>query len=493
MDHRRRLVAAGAVALSVIASLPTLPAQAAPAVQTPLGCAAPGVRDEPSDTSVSFAGRSSANDLAIGVPGASRGSLAQAGLVEVRYSCSSLQGTQVLRLPTAHAGDRFGAAATAVNLNDDVYTDLAVGVPHLDVGRAADAGGVALFLGSPAGLVYNQTLTQATPGVPGAAQAGAHFGATLSFAAQRWWDDEPDGVLAVGAPDKDVAGVVDAGAVVLISTVQSAEGEVRREITLDTPGTQGAPGRGDHLGAAIDIAPGDFALGLPGRKVAGRAQAGAVLVGRRSDSSPYGYELLTQNSSGISGSAEQGDRFGSAVAGGWVGVPGEDLGGVADAGLVQSVLGYTVSQETAGVPGRSRAGDRLGSTLAISVSPSSNRNSAQRVLVGMPGRDVAGVRDAGAVLSFRHQRSNVPTLSFPAVLPMPDPERDAHFGSALAQAGLQVVVGAPGAGGGRGRVEVYATPFDAVAPALVGPWTQTSGAARGNGFGSAFGGIPHVR
>ncbi|GAA3567024.1 hypothetical protein GCM10022197_23880 [Microlunatus spumicola] len=481
------------LALCLAAAVPAGTAAAAPRAAAPptnlqpvLGC---GLSDggDKSQSSVSFAGLPAANDVVVGAPGAERGGRSRAGTVEVRYACDAVEGTQELQLPTPHTGDRFGAAVTVAHLNGDVYDDLVVGVPGLDVGKADDAGGIATFLGSPQGLVYNQTLTQSSAGVPGSAQAGAHFGAVLDFDADSWWDSDGfDGRIGVGAPDKDVHGVKDAGAVVIMTTLLNVRPEVRLERTLDSPGVPGKPGRGDHLGAAIDLGRG--AYGLPGRKVDGHARAGAVLTGRRDDG--QGFELVTQDTKGFAGAAEKGDAFGSSLAGGWIGVPGEDLDGRTDAGLVQSLRdGDAVSLATDGFPGSPQRGDRLGASLAVWV-PLGYAPTSVRVLAGMPGRKVAGVTGAGALLAFKHIASGSPRISFPSVAGMPDPQKDAHFGTAATRASNQVVVGAPGADSGRGRAAVYDTENPQNPLALQGQWTQAAGAGRKNGYGTALGGIP---
>lgn len=497
--HSRAAAAGLALSVAVLVSptgavaSPTTqpPAERAASLQPVLGCGQAGLRDEPSNSSASFTGLPAANDLAVGVPGAARGSRSRAGLVEVRYACAARAGVQELELPTPHEGDRFGAAVTVAHLNDDLYDDLVVGVPGLDVGKTKEAGGIATFLGSPQGLVYNQTLTQSSAGVPGKAQAGAHFGAVLSFAADTWWDSDGfDGRLGVGAPDKDVGGVKDAGAVVIMKTLPVYGPELQLELTLDSPKVAGRPGPGDHLGAAIDLR--RSAYGLPGRKVNGHARAGAVLTDGRDDDKP-GLQLVTQDTKGFADKAEKGDGFGSSLAGDWIGVPGEDLGGNHDAGLLQSMdEGDVISQDTTDVPGRSRSGDRLGASLSVWVSPGLNPNS-RRVLAGMPGKKVAGVTGAGALLSFKYIWSGSPRISFASVAEMPDPQRDAHFGSAAARASTQVLVSAPGADSGRGRVAIYDSANPNNPLQLQGQWSQAADAARRNGYGTALGGIPDVR
>ena len=91
---------------------------------------------------------------------------------------------------------------------------------------------------------------------------------------------------------------------------------------------------------------------------------------------------MTQNSPGIPGTAEAGDRFGAALSinysgrlGGIVdvavGVPNEDIGSLADAGSVIVLqdlydpveTAVALDQNSAGVPGVAEAGDRFGRSL----------------------------------------------------------------------------------------------------------------------------------
>jgi hypothetical protein len=70
--------------------------------------------------------------------------------------------------------------------------------------------------------------------------------------------------------------------------------------------------------------------------------AGSVTVLKRTDTTIYPAIVLTQATKGVAGTVETGDRFGAAVAYRddrtlAIGVPGEDLGTVVDAGSVQIV------------------------------------------------------------------------------------------------------------------------------------------------------------
>jgi hypothetical protein len=100
----------------------------------------------------------------------------------------------------------------------------------------------------------------------------------------------------------------------------------------------------------------------------------------------------------MAGSVEAGDqlgaavtsvRYGSSVAY-LVGAPGEDVGRVRDAGMVQTVgNGKDWTQQSSGVPGTVESGDRLGAALAGSPA-----TGASNPLIGIPGEDSS----TGAVL-----------------------------------------------------------------------------------------------
>ncbi|MGW3985511.1 VCBS repeat-containing protein [Streptomyces sp. NPDC004830] len=95
----------------------------------------------------------------------------------------------------------------------------------------------------------------------------------------------------------------------------------------------------------------DLATAAPYAPVGGRTDAGAVVVtyGSANGISAARRTVLTQNTTGIPGTAEQGDRFGKALASGdlnadgyadlVIGSTGEDVGSDADGGSVTVVWG----------------------------------------------------------------------------------------------------------------------------------------------------------
>jgi hypothetical protein len=280
-------------------------------------------------------------DLAVGVRGED-GSATDTGAVNVlRGSATGLRGSgsQLFTQNNAgaghaRAGDLFGSALASGDFDADGFVDLAVGVPHEDVGSHGDAGAVNVLRGTAQGLTGTggRLLTEDSPGVAGGAEAGDAFGTAL---ATGQLDNDSFADLAVGVPLEDVGTAVNAGAVHLF-----------------------------HGSAA-------------------------GLVPAHSD-------LFTQNSTGFADSAEAGDLFGYALVAVdffdvgdtlAIGVPGEDVGAARNAGAVQiSKALYTES--SLGVGGGSHTGEHLGASLAdIASAPAA-------VAVGAPGED----HGTGAVL-----------------------------------------------------------------------------------------------
>jgi hypothetical protein len=99
---------------------------------------------------------------------------------------------------TDEQSDEWGSSVAVGDVTGDGFADLVVGAQYEDVGTHRNAGDVVLLRGSRSGLTTAgaQTVHQGTPGVPGANEAGDHFGSAVSLA-----DTDGDGRadLAVAA------------------------------------------------------------------------------------------------------------------------------------------------------------------------------------------------------------------------------------------------------------------------------------------------------
>ena len=320
--------------------------------------------------------------LAVGAPGETLVGAVSAGAVNVFYPRGGrlFGSSQVLAQDNPEAGDRFGAA-----LSTDMRT-LSVGAAGEDVGGKVDAGAVNSYptVGPENFQVVgpSRVILQSNP------EAGDQFGAAV---VQGGFN--PTGTdLAVGAPGEDVDETVNAGAV----NVLYDGGRV--QVLVQGPGTGGQPEPGDRFGAALAVGSFDavdaqsnqeLVVGAPGEDLGSVTDAGAINVLYGGASGLVGRDqLLIQGSPGVAGRAEAGDGFGGRLAspvGGndfngdgvgdlAIGVGGEDLGAVVNAGAVNVLYGVAgtglpgsggqlLTQDSPGVAGQAEAGDAFGSDL----------------------------------------------------------------------------------------------------------------------------------
>ena len=245
--------------------------------------------------------------------------------------------------------------------------------------------------------------------------------------------------LAFGAPGFDVVGRNDAGWVGMIAAVDG--GTMRSAVTQDSSGIPGVAEAGDRFGAALSInylvgSGGivDVAVGVPNEDIGSLADAGSVIVLQDLYDPVETAVALDQNSAGVPGVAEAGDRFGrsldsvNVISDGTtrlaVGVPGEDVGAAANAGSVQlfssneSTLtpGAGLTQDTAGVGDVAESGDLFGDRLAFGLL--GRPSSSIRLAVSAPAEDgtatdtglvqVFPITDLDAEVSYSQSTTGIP-------------------------------------------------------------------------------------
>ncbi len=163
---------------------------------------------------------------------------------------------------------------------------------------------------------------QGSPDIMGTNETGDGLGGAVATG-----DFNNDGYhdLAIGAPKENIGDLADAGTV---HVIYGAEGGLNADgnqvWSQETPGIAGAPESGDVFGNSL--ATGDFngdgfddlAIGSPGEDVGGVVNAGAVNViyGAPGGLTDVGNSLWTQDTAGIEDVAEAGDVFGWSVASG---------------------------------------------------------------------------------------------------------------------------------------------------------------------------------
>ena len=147
-------------------------------------------------------------DLAIGCPGEDIAFpiLNDAGGVHILFgSGNTFQQGGLLRTFPGR-GDQCGKAVTAGDINDDGFADFAIGCPEAESG----AGRMKMWTGGSLFDAFGFVKSFGQDGNGGTSESGDNFGHAVAFA-----DFNGDGRsdIAVGAPNEDLAGVNNAGAV----------------------------------------------------------------------------------------------------------------------------------------------------------------------------------------------------------------------------------------------------------------------------------------
>ncbi|GIG67181.1 hypothetical protein Pen01_34760 [Phytomonospora endophytica] len=327
------------------------------------------------------------DDLAVGAPGAGTGSV----YVHSAGSKVTVYDRDWFDMPGyGYDGEQFGRAIDAGDIDGDGFDDLAIGESH-DRDEHFTNGAVTVLKGSEGyGLRTTgaQLFTKDAPGVPGSPSSYHEaagdlpdlFGYAVSLA-----DFNGDGRddLAVGAPGSAVTGTDgkrkdDAGTLTVLysdGTQIGTTGAV--QLTQKSPGVPGNPGGDDRWGATITTGDANHD-GRDELAVYGSGEAFVTVIPATATGlTGAGAVAWSQDSPGVPGGTETGDRWGASLrfadvkGTGYlsliVGAPGEDTGAGAFTVLYGTAAGITgtgasfFSQDTTGIPGGEEKNDGFGS------------------------------------------------------------------------------------------------------------------------------------
>ncbi|MFF5258968.1 FG-GAP and VCBS repeat-containing protein [Actinomadura viridis] len=378
-------------------------------------------------------------DLVAASPSGETAGQAEAGFVTVIYG-SPANRQVITRDSPGVAGtpklyESFGQATASADFDRDGYADLAIG------SRGSNQG-VAVLYGGPGGLTGRGITLSASDTGLGSYLAVGDFDRNGSMDVVAASRATPDGTGAAfwtfrdvrEAPVPGVRTVVptrgeDGNASWMAPTVADFDGDGYSDLAMSVAGDidgetvdarlelrrGSASGLGapqalmQHTGPAVaagdingDGRPDLVAGGLKSSEQAGRTNRFYVLLGGAGG--PGAPTTFTQSTSGVPGTDEPNDFFGTALAVGdvngdgradvAVGAPGEDIGSTADAGAVTVLYGTATGlgtqnaqifgQNTAGVPGAEEPGDRFGTAVLLAKL---NGDGRADLAAGVPGED----------------------------------------------------------------------------------------------------------
>ncbi|NBE54611.1 FG-GAP and VCBS repeat-containing protein [Streptomyces boluensis] len=396
-------------------------------------------------------------DIAVGMPNATVDGKAKAGYVSVIFGGpqSPSQSTGVISqaeagIPgTPEAGDRFGSSVAPVDVNGDGTFELVVGASgeSLTSEQLRDEGTITVLDGSEWNI-------KGTTVVRGTSEF-SKIGGTLATGD---YDGDGDTDLAYGESGEERGSLrfrpgpltadpvtpttlrtYGMGGATRALATGDFDGDGRDDLAATWQGMedsstfitrwneQAEPAqwyadadRGSALAAADFDRDGtdDLAVGLVQPNPESESThcedrlGGAVLLLKGSKTANFGdeSECFTQSNPEVGGAGEDGDDFGAALSAGdlngdsrpelVVGVPGEDVGTVKDAGGYVTLNGtehglyggLARSQSTANMPGTAEAGDRFGAQVSVGDH---NRDGLWDTAVSAPGENAGEPRSGG--------------------------------------------------------------------------------------------------
>ncbi|MFF1839289.1 FG-GAP-like repeat-containing protein [Streptomyces sp. NPDC058231] len=410
-------------------------------------------------------------DVAVTASGAAVNGKTGAGSVSILYGSASGAGASKIQTVSqdstgvpgaAEKNDYFGSMITAGDFNGDGYTDIAAGSSGEDVGSDVDGGSVTILWGASSGLSGGTNVKDPSAGshdrFGGIVTAGDYNGdgkTDLAISAdQNFVDIYRGGFTKTGSTGGHYKVTTQVQKVPGFDLFNLTAGDVnhdgRTDLLVDgyesdstegwnanfylpgsasgvtTSGTRKLPaGIISDIGDVNGDGYGDIVIGAQwDTDVPGSHKGGVVTVVYGTASGPTGgQDSINQDSPGVPGTGESDDVFGYEISLGdingdgmddlAVGSPGEDLNGVADAGMVSVIYGspsgfatagaQSFAQDTPGVPGGNEKGDGFGAEVYLTDT---NGDGKADLTVGSPQENSAD----GYVVTFNSDGTKlVPT------------------------------------------------------------------------------------
>jgi FG-GAP repeat len=244
-----------------------------------------------------------------------------------------------------------------------------------------------------------------------------------------------DSIAVVGAFNDDPGGVSDAGTSYVFDTTTG-----KLAATLNNPD----PGTGDAFGWSVAVSGNIAVIGAPLDDPGGATDAGTAYV----FDTATGKLVATLNNPEPARKGNDGFGYSVAVSGNIavIGAPGDDPGGVVDAGTAY-VFDTTTGKLTATLnsphPG---TGDGFGFSVAV---------SGNAIVISAPLDNHRGTSHVGTVYVF-----NAVTGKLIITIHNPDPVAGAYFGWSVAANGHIAVIGAPNNSSGGAHYAGMAYVFD---------------------------------
>ena len=317
----------------------------------------------------------------------------------------------LLAVQQAELSDRGAATYDEFGYSVVLSGDTAlVGAPYKTIAGRYQAGAAYVF--TRTGKIWSQQARLAAP--DGA--AGDGFGTSVALSGD---------TALIGAPYRTVAGQIAAGAAYVFSGAGTSWSQ-QAELSVPDAAFE------DEFGTSVALS-GDTALvGAPNKTVAGRYQAGAVYMFTRTGTTwPQQTELAASD-------VAPHDGFGWSVAlsgdTALVGAPFRSVGAAGEAGVAYIFRGSGTSWSQRAELSDSdvAADDCFGTAMAL---------SGKAVLIGAPGKTVAGRYQAGAVYMFTRTGTTWPQQT---ELAASDGAAGDNFGFSVALSGGTALVGADG-------------------------------------------------